>query len=168
MIEELGTVVAIERSNDGGGKAQHILLIETAIKSTCSSCHAQQNCGTSVVAKAFTRQTQQFKLPYADEVVVGQKVKLGIAEERLLTASLLVYGLPILALITGASLMQLLLTQLSITGELWIVLSAFVAAILTFMAVKKYISTSTGSHYCPHIIEVLPLAHDAILFKAIE
>jgi len=80
----------------------------------------------------------------------------------------LVYGLPILALIVGASLMQILLTQLAINGELWVVLSAFASAILTFMAVKNYINTSTSSHYCPQIIEALPLSHEAILFKAIE
>jgi sigma-E factor negative regulatory protein RseC len=171
MIEELGTVVAIETLSDGHGQDQQtkrMLLIETTIKSTCSSCHAQQNCGTSVVAKAFTRQTQRFTLPCDDDVVVGQKVKLGIAEERLLTASLLVYGLPILALIVGASLMQILLAQLSVSGELWVVLSAFASAILTFMAVKHYINASTSSHYCPQIIEVLPLSHETILFKAIE
>ena len=99
MIEEIGVVVRIDKEKE----LQHI-WVETDIKTTCSSCQAQANCGTSVVAKAFTNKKQQLKLAYEYPVEMGQKIKIGIPEEKLLSASLLVYLLPILGLITGSVL----------------------------------------------------------------
>ncbi|WP_340676952.1 SoxR reducing system RseC family protein [Paraglaciecola sp.] len=162
MIEEMGIVVRIE----GEAGTQHI-WVETEIKTTCSSCQAQSNCGTSVIAKAFASKKQQLKLAYGQPVEIGQRVKIGIPEEKLLSASLLVYMFPILGLITGSLLASLLLPLFALDSEVWVILAGFSVAILVFYAVKNYLNGINHQHFCPQLLEVSQAAPPVINIKQV-
>lgn len=153
MIEEIGTIVAIAHE-----KGMQKIWVETEIKTTCNSCQVQTNCGTSVVAKAFAPKKQNIELFYDLPVKVGQKVKLGIPEETLLSASLQVYLLPLFGLIVGAMLASWLMPFFALESELWVVLSGFVMAILVFLLIRHRMASSGNQHFCPTLLDVFP--HD--------
>ncbi|MDP5028932.1 MAG: SoxR reducing system RseC family protein [Paraglaciecola sp.] len=160
MIEEVGTIVSVTQEHG----VQNI-WVETAIKTTCSSCQAQTNCGTSVVAKAFSPKKQSIKLPYEHAVVIGQKVKLGVPEEALLSASLQVYLLPLLGLILGSSLASYVMPFLALESELWVVLTGFIMAGVVFLLIRNKLAEANNLQYCPTLIEVYPNPVETISVK---
>ena len=151
MIEEVGTVIDVQMRHE-----HQFIKIATQVKSTCGSCHAKDNCGTGVIARALANKRDALWLPCEEPVAIGQDVKLGIPESLLLSASLLVYMLPLLAMIIVATTSTLLLSSYSIEGEGWVILSSMVAAVVSFLGVKHYISGSTKTQFEPHLLAVLP------------
>ncbi|WP_158770844.1 SoxR reducing system RseC family protein [Paraglaciecola sp. L1A13] len=151
MIEEVGTVVEV-RNNQG----QQYIKIATQVKSTCGSCHAKDNCGTGVIARALANKRDALWLPCHESVSIGQDVKLGIPEAMLLSASLLVYMLPLLSMITAAVVSSLLLANFSIHSEGWVILCSLLAAVASFLGVKRYIAQHSKSRFEPHLLAVLP------------
>jgi len=91
MVEEIATVVQVDASG---------VWLQTKVVSSCKSCSAQDSCTSGVVAKAMTRRDYRFFLPQASsELLVGQQVRIGIAEEVLVKSAFLVYLLPLLMFI---------------------------------------------------------------------
>jgi len=96
MVEEIATVVEVE--TDG-------VWLQTKVVSSCQSCSAQDSCTSGVVAKALTRRDYRFFLPQATpELLVGQQVRIGIAEDVLVKSALYVYLLPLLMFIAALGL----------------------------------------------------------------
>ena len=96
MIEETGRVVAVEEG---------AVWVETLRKTTCSTCSANAGCGQGLMDKlgvgrqrGFVRVLTDLQLALDDEVVIG------IREDLLLRAAVLVYLLPLLGLLVGALL----------------------------------------------------------------
>lgn len=98
MIEESGLVVQIDV--DG-------TWVETQRRSTCSSCSAQNGCGTSVLAKVLGTRRSKFRVLSDVSLQVGDPVIVGIREQSLVRGSLAVYAVPLLMLLVGASLGEL-------------------------------------------------------------
>ncbi len=93
MIEEKGTVVAV--SDDK-------IWVQTIRQSTCGSCSARKGCGQGVLARMSDGRANQVRVHNTCGATVGDPVVLGIGESQLLRASLLVYALPLGALLTGS------------------------------------------------------------------
>ena len=96
MILETGVVVAIEP--DG-------LWVETIQKSACEVCVAEKGCGQKFLSKLAGKTVSIRVLRNkrsSEEFSVGQSVTIGIPEDVIVMASLLVYLLPIFAAIGGA------------------------------------------------------------------
>lgn len=98
MILETGKVVAVE--SDG-------LWVETIQKSACEVCVAEKGCGQKFLSKLAGKTTSirvllnsQSQKNYS----VGQSVTIGIPEDVIVLASLLVYLVPIFGAVAGASL----------------------------------------------------------------
>ncbi len=87
MIEETAKVVSVIDDK---------VVVEAAVKSTCSSCNAQDNCGSGTIARAFSSKVQRLTLSSPVPVKVGDTVSIGIHEQSVLIASWLLYLLPIL------------------------------------------------------------------------
>lgn len=134
MIEEMGTVVAVEGE---------YAWVETQVKTTCGSCQASDACPTSTVAKAFTPKAEHIKLAVPCKLVVGQQVKIGIAEQALLRASTMMYIVPILLMILAASLFQYIMPNLH---ELAVLFIAFFAAFCGFWWASAYAKKSANVH----------------------
>lgn len=93
MLEETAQVVRVE---DGE------IWVETERKSTCSSCSAQNGCGTSVLARVLGRRRTQIRVLSDLALKPGDRVTIGIREQALVRGSLAVYAVPILLLLLGA------------------------------------------------------------------
>lgn len=140
MIEETGVVKKVMGDQ---------VWIETQIKSSCGSCQVNKNCGTSVVAKAFAAKPELLKLTTTYKLCEGQVVKLGIPEEQLLAASMLVYLLPILLLIASVTGLQYFFPRLS---EGWQVLFSFVISAIGFWRISSYAKSQDKGQFSPLIL----------------
>lgn len=148
MVEESGTIIAVK-----DGK----ILVKTEVKSTCSHCQVRDNCGTSVIAKAFANKSEHLQYDCQQPVTLGQQVTLGIAEQTLLSASMLVYLLPLITLITAALLAYWLLPKMGLEHELWVVLTSFVATFCCFVWVSGRIKRKSNCYYQPQLLAIQPM-----------
>jgi len=113
MVEETAQVIKIK------GDRVWVMAIQ---KSACGSCEAQKGCGHSLLAKVGQK---QIELPVARnglDVVVDDMVVIGVPEQAILRTSLLMYGLPLGAMIVVAFFSK------------WLALSEGVSVILAFLA----------------------------------
>lgn len=140
MIEETGIVKKVIGNE---------VWIETQIKTTCGTCHVNKNCGTSVVAKAFTAKPELLKLRSLHALKEGQSVKLGIPEEQLMGASMLVYLLPILVLIVSVTSLQFVFPELH---EAWQIVFGFSATAISFWQISKYAIKHDKGQFSPVIL----------------
>ncbi len=99
MLTETGRVVAVEE--DG-------LWVETIRRSTCGSCAASAGCGHGLLARIADGRTGLVRVlqgPQSpSDCRVDDRVRIGIPERLLLRGSLVVYLLPLAALLAGAAL----------------------------------------------------------------
>ncbi|MFE8072611.1 SoxR reducing system RseC family protein [Marinobacteraceae bacterium S3BR75-40.1] len=93
MIEEQGRVVA--ESGDS-------IWVQTVRQSTCQSCSARKGCGQKLIAEMSKGKANQVQVLNTLGARTGDEVIIGIDEAILLRASLLVYLLPLLAMIVAA------------------------------------------------------------------
>ncbi|WP_342804774.1 SoxR reducing system RseC family protein [Alteromonas sp. M12] len=147
MIEEIGVITAVDKDH---------IWVETEVKSTCGGCQAQDNCGTGVVAKVFTPKKEQLILRCHQAAKVGQRVKLGVAENQLLTASALIYLLPLVVMIATAIGAQYLLPLIDLKHELWVVGAAFITTFITFKYLKQYANQPNTNRFQPKLLAILP------------
>jgi sigma-E factor negative regulatory protein RseC len=97
MILETGTIVAVEP--DG-------LWVETIQKSACEACVAEKGCGQKFLSKLAGKTTSIRVLPDnqpPQTFSVGQSVTIGIPEDVIVLASMLVYLLPIFGAVLGST-----------------------------------------------------------------
>ncbi|MDU0354384.1 SoxR reducing system RseC family protein [Paraglaciecola aquimarina] len=160
MLEEMGTVKAVD--NNAG---KQVIWVETQIKSTCGSCEARSNCGTGAIAKVFANKRESIKFQYDGLVTIGQQVKLGIAEESVLKASIIVYILPLLVLILSALMAQSIFPLFGLNAEIWIILFAFCAAAAAYKFIHRYLNKQSCEHFTPKILSVYPVEQQNIRFK---
>ena len=100
IIEETARVVALD-----GEQA----WVATQRRSACASCGANKTCGTGIMARSFsTGRTLQIKVVNKVEAAVGDDVVLGIDDRVLVRSAVLMYLLPLLALMGGAWLGELI------------------------------------------------------------
>lgn len=90
MITETGKVVAID-----GDKA----WVQTIRASACQSCSARSGCGQRALASVSGGRANQVLVVNSSDARVGDEVVLGIDEQSLLRASLMVYGVPLLLMV---------------------------------------------------------------------
>lgn len=95
MIEENGRVVRVGANS---------VWVETIKQSACSSCSAQKGCGQSLLAKIGDGKRMEIQVdnPHQLEVVEDDQVTLGVGERSFLTASFLVYLLPLIVMFVVA------------------------------------------------------------------
>jgi len=97
MIRELGEVTAIEP-----GRVQ----VSTQLKTGCNGCQHQNHCGAGLLSKAFPNRNGVIELAGEYNFKVGEQVELLMPENAMVRFSLLLYGVPILALALGALIGQ--------------------------------------------------------------
>jgi sigma-E factor negative regulatory protein RseC len=93
MLEEEGVVLAVS------GDMAEVLATK---KSACGGCAARSGCGTSLVESLFPQRSRAFHARNEAAAKEGDLVIIGLDESALQIASLLVYLVPLLGLITGA------------------------------------------------------------------
>lgn len=140
MLEETGVVVAID--NDQA-------WVQTIRKSACSSCEAKSGCGQGVLARISDGKANQVLVSNSLSLKVGDEVLIGIPEELLIKASVMVYLFPLLVMIVAASVTEKWLSA----GDGWIALSGCIGLTLGFLIVKLYSSFhKSDPTFCPKMI----------------
>ena len=141
MIEEEGVVV-----ETSGGNAK----VEITRKSACESCSAAGVC-------------HPVDESYMDAVnplgaIKGQKVKVVIAPQMYLKASIILYGIPLVSLIGGAILgKNLALTYAAAAhSDLWAFVAGLGCLVISFVFIRRYNKkVEKTEKYKPVIIEIL-------------
>jgi len=135
MIEENARVIAIENNQ---------LLLEAETKAACNACAAKQGCGTSVLSKWVGRKFTRFQAPNTVNAQVGDEVVVGLAEEAMLKGSVLVYLLPLLAMIGFALLADSLISTDTASRDLLVLVSAVAGFALMLFISRWFLSTNSN------------------------
>jgi sigma-E factor negative regulatory protein RseC len=99
MIEEHAVVVDVR--NDEA-------MLEIVRKSPCGLCGKTRGCGISLWGKLFNHKSV-FKAGNQIGARIGDHVIVGVEEHAMLKSSMLIYGIPLAALLLGALLGMALL-----------------------------------------------------------
>lgn len=93
MLETEGVVIFAE-----GGDA----VVETSRVSACGSCSSSQSCGTTSLSQLLGAKINSFKVLNPVGADVGDRVVIGVEESVLLKSSTILYVLPLVCLLAGA------------------------------------------------------------------
>ncbi|ELP5730554.1 TPA: transcriptional regulator [Vibrio vulnificus] len=132
MMTALATVTQVT-PNDHGFE----VALSCEQQTSCSSCSSQKSCGTGVVSKAFGNKSLLWHLETQRRLHVGQVVEIGIPEQSLLQSAMLVYLLPIVAMLLGALFGHLVLSPWLEMGEGMVVLTSMLFAFIGILFAKK-------------------------------
>jgi sigma-E factor negative regulatory protein RseC len=141
MIEEEGIVAEIE-----GGIAK----VAIAKKSACEQCSASGICHPG----------DQEYLEAANPLnaVKGQKVKVVVAPQVYLQASIILYGIPMAALIAGAIIAKNIAARYvgEQSSDLWAFIAGMACTVVSFVFIRMYNKkVEKTQKYKPVIVEIL-------------
>lgn len=128
------------------------VTLETAVTSTCSSCSAQEGCGTGTVAKAFAGKTQRIEVKSTAPLNVGDVVTLGIPEKRILLVSSLLYLFPLFSFMVSALLGHLWFGSSANQNEWPILAFSLVTTFLSLLLLSRRIKRWDKGHFEPVIL----------------
>ena len=93
MVEEQAVVVVLK---------DEMAMLEVIRRKPCGLCGQTRGCGASMWGKLLRHRPRIFKALNRIDAKVGDFVVVGVEEQALLRSALLVYGIPLLALLAGA------------------------------------------------------------------
>ena len=135
MIEEQAQV--IEMKGD-------ILFLQAQTQSACGSCSANKGCGTSLLAKVVGRKFTHFQAENNVNAKVGDIVVVGLAEDALLKGSMVMYIIPILAMLVFALLADYLLASDALYRDLMIAATAMMGLVWGSLLSKWYFARESS------------------------
>ena len=142
MIRETGRVIAVT-----GDK----VWVQTIRASACESCSARSGCGQRVLASATSGRANQVLVSNHLNARVGDEVTVAIEESALISASLLVYALPLVLMILGA-----------VIGQQWLpgqdagAIAIAGAGLAVGFALARVIQMRSPRGYEPTLVDILP------------
>lgn len=99
MLTETGRIVALE--DDG-------LWVETIRATTCGNCSARKGCGHGLLNEVGSGRSNYVRVPMAEALQpplqLNEEVRFELPEQVVVRGSFVVYLLPLLCLLGGASL----------------------------------------------------------------
>lgn len=141
MIKDWATVISWQ---DG------IAVLHCEQRSGCGGCQSRATCGTGLLNQLGAPAEHQLRVPCEQPLQIGQRVELGIAEARLLQSAVMVYFVPLVGLLAGAALLQLLFAN-----ELSAILGALLGGGLAFLSVRRWVGhLGKNGRYQPVILQV--------------
>ena len=143
MIKETATVVAV----DGD-----FITVEAAIKTTCSSCQAQSDCGSGVISRALSPRTQQLSLRSPVPCKVGDTVLIGVPEAGVVAASLWLYVVPLIVLVISAIGAGQGLPRLGLHSELWALATSLLLTFGSFILISGHLKKIDQTRFQPVIL----------------
>lgn len=138
IVEEVGIIKSVEGM---------LAIVSIPKKSACEGC--------SLGICKPDEQSMEIKALNSVNATVGQKVKIVMQAHAYLRSSLIVYGIPALALIIGAVLGKEIFSLLFVTFDPDIVsaISGFITFAISFIAIKLWSSRTEKKVEVKPIIE---------------
>ena len=143
MIKESATVIAV----DGD-----IVTVEAAIKTTCSSCQAQSDCGSGVISRALSPRSQQLTLRSPVPCRVGDTVSIGVPEAGVVAASLWLYVVPLIVLVVSAIAAGQWLPAVGLHSELWTLATSLLLTSASFVLISGHLKKIDQTRFQPVIL----------------
>jgi len=113
------------------------LVVETKRLSACQTCSSSDGCGQKKLTSLWGNRVSELLIenPNGLEVQPGQQVVIGLNEQAILKASLLLYLLPLFLMISTA-----MLSYTSGLSEGWMIIISFIGLMIGF-AIARWISS---------------------------
>nr|WP_113865951.1 SoxR-reducing system protein RseC [Brenneria salicis]NMN90838.1 RseC/MucC-like positive regulator of sigma(E) [Brenneria salicis ATCC 15712 = DSM 30166]RBP63562.1 RseC/MucC-like positive regulator of sigma(E) [Brenneria salicis ATCC 15712 = DSM 30166]RLM30981.1 SoxR reducing system protein RseC [Brenneria salicis ATCC 15712 = DSM 30166] len=141
MIKEWATVVSWQNG---------IAVVRCEQSSGCGSCKSRSTCGTGLLNQLGASADHLLTVSCGQPLEIGQRIELGIAEASLLRSAVVVYFLPLLGLLFGASLFQMFFAS-----DLSAMFGAFVGGGMAFVSVKLWAKRlGKNNRYEPLILQI--------------
>lgn len=140
-MSEQSTIKAVVRALDG---SEAIVEVESG---GCGRCHEKGGCGGQHLTQMFCAGQKTYRADNPLGAEIGDRVTIAIAAGAVRRTANLAYGLPLLAIISGA------LTGSTIGGDGGAVLGAVIALGLALYYVRYRSRHNTGNiSERPHIV----------------
>lgn len=134
MLKETGIVVKV---------SENAVDIETALKTSCSSCSAKQNCGTSALADIWNDKQNVIQVEAESaqikQLKLGQKVEISVDEQGVLASAFLVYILPLIAFFIGFTAVEMSLSTPTFNIPWFGILFGSLSWLVSLIAVRRYL-----------------------------
>ncbi len=137
MLEESALVVKID---------QYIWVVGTE-NNACAGCAQKAGCSSTALASLLKKKPVPVDSSFA--LQVGDKVIVAVDETVLLRATLWLYIVPLMALLTGAGIADWLVTDVTPDAEVWIAGSAFAGLGAALFIMQK---TTLFNHYSRPVV----------------
>ncbi|MCZ6882665.1 MAG: SoxR reducing system RseC family protein [Gammaproteobacteria bacterium] len=141
MIEEQAIVSGLEGD---------LAIIRMQRQNACSHCELNKGCGTGAIGRLLGHRSKPLAIRNDYDLKAGDRVLVGLPDRAFLNASLLIYGLPLVALIGGG-----LIAQWAFAGS---ELSVFIFSTAGFFAGLWFSGQIAKNHFSqqfnPRILEV--------------
>ena len=123
--------------------------VELVRASACNHCEVSQGCGTGALGRLLGKRTRPLTIDTEQTLKPGDRLLLGLSEAALVKASLLVYVVPLLAMVgTG------LLAALAGLNEAWVALSSVAGFALGFKYASIRGRRLEADRLAPYIVEI--------------
>jgi sigma-E factor negative regulatory protein RseC len=141
MIEEQAIVTGLD-----GNWA----MVKMQRQSACSSCELSSGCGTGAIGRLLGHRSKPVMIKNEHQLKQGDSVVLGLPEDALLKASLLIYGLPLLGLIAGGILAGLSIGE----SELAVFVFAATGFVTGLQVSARLASKRYSNQFSPKILRI--------------
>lgn len=146
MIEEHALVVGVE---------QDVALLEVVRRSACGLCGKTRGCGISLFGRLFGHKNNVFKAENTIHAKPGDNVVVAIEEQAVLMSAMVIYGVPLGALLLGAILGNTLSDGTASQADMYAFAGAIAGLLLGLGWVKGYATARVMSHrYQPTILRL--------------
>jgi sigma-E factor negative regulatory protein RseC len=143
MIEEEGVVVEVE------GEFAKVAILK---KSACEACAAAGVCHPQDSDQSLMEATNPLG------ALKGQRVKVVLAPQMYLKASIILYGFPMAAFVGGAIVAKNLATRYAgeANSDLWAFIAGMACMFVSFIFIRMYNKkVEKTQQYKPVIVEIL-------------
>lgn len=146
MIEEHALVVGVEHD---------VALLEVVRRSACGLCGKTRGCGISLFGRLFGHKNNVFKAENTIHAKPGDNVVVAIEEQAVLMSAMVIYGVPLGALLLGAILGNTLSDGTASQADMYAFAGAVAGLLLGLGWVKGYATARVMSHrYQPTILRL--------------
>ncbi|MGZ8257730.1 MAG: SoxR reducing system RseC family protein [Methylotenera sp.] len=125
MIEEYAIIT---------GRAGNQAALEIERRTACGLCGQKRGCGNATWGKLLGHTNHTFNAENPINANVGDSVVVGIEERAILSSVFFLYIVPLIGMLIGAVLADMLLNN-----EFYVILGAISGLVLGFFGVKGYL-----------------------------
>lgn len=112
---------------------QSYVWVRTQRQSACDSCKLKSGCGQSVLSKLSSDKSMEFEVKNSFDAKQGDVVVIEIPEDGVLTASFIMYLMPLVAMIGSAAAIGS-----TIDSELFTILAGLIGLGIGFTLARAY------------------------------